>query len=150
MRFYLKVINQNLEAILVGEFNQIPLSTMPKFDTHMCLQLEVLLLQNRSLLLQNLGISPVDILRSGSYRQTKTTTRRGYRINYLIQTKINSLLICEFKFKRREISSDIISEMQDKISRLKVPKGFVKVAVLFHASGVATGVETSQYFYHIN
>jgi hypothetical protein len=149
MRFYLKVIEPNLGAIADGGFDQVPLSTMPGFETHMGLQLEALLLQNRPLLLEKLGISPVDIVRSGPYRQPKTTTQQGCQIDYLIQTKTNSLFICEFKFKRREISSDIITEMQDKISRLKTPKGFAKVAVLFHLSGVASSVATNPYFYRI-
>ena len=149
MRFYLKMIEPNFEAISNGEFDQVPLSTMPGFDTHMGLQLEALLLQNRSLLLESLGISPVDIVRSGPYRQTKTTIQQGCQIDCLIQTKTNNLFICEFKFKRREISRDILGEMQEKISKLKAPKGFAKVAVLFHLSGVATSVATSPYFYRI-
>jgi AAA+ ATPase superfamily predicted ATPase len=149
MRFYLKVIEPNLGAIADGGFEQVPLSTMPGFETHMGLQLEALLLQNRPLLLEKLGISPVDIVRSGPYRQTKTTTQQGCQIDYLIQTKTNSLFICEFKFKKREISGEIISEMQDKISRLKTQKGFAKVAVLFHLSGVASSVATNPYFYRI-
>lgn len=122
---------------------------MPGFETHMGLQLEALLIQNHQLLLQKLGISPADIVRSGPYRQTKTTTQQGCQIDYLIQTKTNSLFICEFKFKRREINSDIITEIREKISRLKVPKGFAKVAVLFHLSGVASNVATNPYFYRI-
>lgn len=142
MRFYLKVIEPNANAIEEA-------STMPGFETHLGLQLEALLLQNRPLLLQKLGISPVDIVRSGPYRQTKTTTQQGCQIDYLVQTKTNSLFICEFKFKRRELGGDIIAEMQEKISRLKAPKGFAKVAVLFHLSGVSTSVATSAYFYRI-
>ncbi len=134
MRFYLKVIEPNISAIADGGFDQVPLSTMPGFDTHMGLQLEALLLQNRPLLHQKLGISAVDIVRSGPYRQTKTTTQKGCQIDYLIQTKTNSLFICEFKFKKREIKNEIIHEMQEKISRLKAPKGFAKIAVLFHLS----------------
>ena len=149
MRFYLKVIEPNRNGIAEGGFDQVPLSTMPGFETHIGLQLEALLLQNRSVLLQKLGVSPVDIVRSGPYRQTKTTTQQGCQIDYLIQTKTNSLFICEFKFKKREIGRDIISDMQDKISRLKTPKGFAKVAVLFHLSGVASSVGTSPYFYRV-
>ena len=33
-------------------------------------------------------------------KQTKTSTQRGCQIDYLIQTKINTLFICEFKFKK--------------------------------------------------
>lgn len=120
-----------------------------RFDAHMRLQLETLLLQNHPLLIQKLGISPVDIVRSGPYRQTKTTTQRGCQIDYLIQTKTHGLFICEFKFKKREISSDIIHEMQEKTTRLKAPKGFARIPVLFHLSGVATQVATSSYFYRI-
>lgn len=149
MRFYLKVIEPNLGAISDGGFDKVPLSTMPGFETHMGLQLEALLLQNRPLLLEKLGISQVDIVRSGPYRQTKTTTQQGCQIDYLVQTKTNSLFICEFKFKKREISGDIISEMQEKTSRLKTPKGFAKVAVLFHLGGVASSVATNPYFYRI-
>ena len=149
MRFYLKVIAPNLNPILEGGFDQIPLSTLSGFEAHMGLQLEALLLQNRPLLFEKLGISPVDIVRSGPYRQIKTTTQQGCQIDYLIQTKTNSLFICEFKFKRREVSSDIITEMQEKISRLKTPKGFSKVPVLFHLSGVASSIETNPYFYRI-
>lgn len=149
MRFYLKVIEPNLGAISDGGFEQVPLSIMPGFETHMGLQLESLLLQNRPLLLEKLGISPVDIVRQGPYRQTKTTIQQGCQIDYLMQSKTNSLFICEFKFKKRELSGEIITEMQDKISRLKTPKGFAKVAVLFHLSGVASSVATNPYFYRI-
>lgn len=149
MRFYFKAIEPNLSGIADGGFEQIPLSSMPGFETHMGLQLEALLIQNRPLLLQKLGISPVDIVRSGPYRQTKNTTQQGCQIDYLIQTKTNNLFICEFKFKRREINNEIISEMQNKISRLKTPKGFAKIAVLFHLSGVSSAVDTNPLFYRI-
>ena len=149
MRFYLKVIEPNLGTIADGGFDQVPLSTSPGFETHMGLQLEALLLQNRPLLLQKLGISSVDIVRSGPYRQTKTTTQQGCQIDYLVQTKTNSLFICEFKFKKREISGEIISEMHEKLSRLKTPKGFAKVPVLLHLSGVASSVATNPYFFRI-
>lgn len=149
MRFYLKVIEPHLGAILEGGFEQVPLSTLPGFETHMGLQLEALLLQNRPLLIQKLGISPVDIVRSGPYRQTKTTIQQGCQIDYLVQSKTNTLFICEFKFKKREINSTIITEMQEKISRLKTPKGFAKIALLFHLSGVASSVTTTPYFFRI-
>lgn len=121
----------------------------PEFETHMGLQLEALLFQNRPLFLQKLGISPVDRVRSDPYRKTKTTNQQGCQIDSLVQPKTNSLFVCEFKFKKREINSDIISEMQNKISKLKTPKGFAKGAVLFYLSGVASSVATNPSFYRI-
>ena len=149
MRFYLKVIEPNLNAISDDQFDQVPLSTLPGFEAHMGLQLEILFLQNRTLLIKKLGISPIDIVRSGPYRQTSTVNQQGCQIDFLIQTKTNSVFVCEFKFKKREINSDIISEMKEKISRLKTPRGFAKVPVLFQLSGVSNSVSTSQYFYRI-
>lgn len=149
MRFYLKMIEPNTGAIAEGGFEDVPLSTIPGFDTQIGLQLETLFLQNRRLLHHKLGISPVDIVRCGPYRQSKTSTQEGCQIDYLIQTKTNNLYICEFKLKRREIGSHIIEEIQEKISRLKTPKGFSKVAVLLHLSGVSDSVLTSPHFYRI-
>ena len=149
MRFYFKVIAPNLEDILSGKFDQMPISALPGIDIHIGLQLESLLLQNHNLLLQKLGISPIDVVRSGPYRQNKTTSQQGCQIDYLIHTKTNTLFICEFKFKSHEIKSDIISEMQDKVARLKVPKGFAKAPVLFNVSGVSSKVGLSPYFYRV-
>ncbi len=86
-------------AIADGGFDQKPLSTMTGFETYMGLQLEALLLQNRPLLLEKLGISPVDIVRSGPYRQTKTTTQQGCQIDYLIQTKRTACLFVNSNLK---------------------------------------------------
>jgi AAA+ ATPase superfamily predicted ATPase len=149
MRFYLKMIEPNLDAILEGGFGKVSIYEIPGFDAHIGLQLEQLLIQNRVLIQQKLGISPMDIVRAGPYRQSKTSTQKGCQIDYLIQTKTNSLYICEFKFKRREINSEIINEMETKIGALKVPKGFARIPVLFHLSGVTESVAISPYFYRI-
>jgi hypothetical protein len=47
------------------------------------------------------------------------------------------------------VASAIVDEMKDKVAKLKAPKGFAKVAVLFHLSGVASSVATNPYFYRI-
>jgi len=149
MRFYLKMIEPNLSKIALGGFQNVSLQALPGFETHLGLQLECLLLQNRSLLLKAIGVQGMDIVSDGPYRQTKTAIKKGCQIDYLIQTATKTLFVCEFKFRRREIGSDIISEMQDKISNLKVPRGFASVPVLFHLSGVSDPVVTSSYFYRI-
>jgi uncharacterized protein len=149
MRFYLKVIEPNLSKISAGGFQDIHLSSLPGFESHLGLQLEYLLLQNRPILLKALGISPMDIVCDGPYRQSATTTQKGCQIDYLIQTVTKNLFVCEFKFGRRELGSEIMSEMQNKIAALKVPRGFATVPVLFHLSGVSSAVATASYFYRI-
>ena len=149
MRFYLKVIEPQQAKIELGAFETAPLSSLPGFEAHMSLQLEYLLLQNRSILLKMIGIDLTDVVFDGSYRQSQTTKAAGCQIDYLIQTTTNNLFVCEFKFKRREIGTDIVPAMQSKIQALKVPRGYAAVPVLFHIGGVAASVETKGYFYRI-
>lgn len=149
MRFYLKVIEPNASKISTGAFQETPLSTLPGFEAHLGLQIEYLLLQNRRLLLKAIGIDPVDIVRDGPYRQFATTSQNGCQIDYLIQTLAKNLFVCEFKFRKRELGTDVMSEMQDKINALKAPRGFAAVPVLFHLSGVSPAVATASYFYRI-
>lgn len=60
-----------------------------------------------------------------------------------------NLFVCEFKFKRQELSIEIIEEMKEKISRMEVPRGFAVVPVLFHLCGVSEAVEEKQCFYRV-
>lgn len=149
MRFYLKIIEPNHSRINLGAFKDISLNSLPGFTAHLGIQIEYLLLQNRSLLIKSLGIKAQDIVNDGPYRQNKTTTRPGCKIDYLIQTRSNTIYLCEFKFRNRELTSTIMQEVQDKISALKVPRGFADVPVLFHIGGVSENVEMADYFYRI-
>lgn len=42
-----------------------------------------------------------------------------------------------------------MSEVQDKITALKVAREFTVIPVLFHIGGVSSNVATSDYFYRI-
>jgi len=90
-----------------------------------------------------------EIIASGPFRQSKSTTKAGCQIDFLIQTTTKNLFVCEFKFKRRELGVDIISEVHDKVTALKVPRGFAVIPVLFTIGGVSSNVATSDYFYRI-
>ncbi len=149
MRFYLKVIAPNIQKILRNGFSTLNLQSLPGFESHLGMQIEHLLLQNRALLLHALGITDADISNDGSYRQNKSSKQRGVQIDYLIQTRAKNLYICEFKFKRRELTSDIIREIDEKIKNLKAPRGFAKIPVLFHIGGVSDSLAMDQYFYRI-
>jgi AAA+ ATPase superfamily predicted ATPase len=149
LRFYLKVIEPNRSKIDLDAFVDISISQLQGFESHMGLQIEYLLLQNRTLLLNKIGIPANEVVVDGAYRQSSTAHKVGCQIDYLVQTATKNLFICEFKFNSREIGIDIIHQMQSKIKALKIPKGYAAVPVLFHIGGVSSMVEMNDYFYRI-
>jgi hypothetical protein len=149
IRFYLKYIEPNVMKIKQGAFESMALSQFPGFDTQLGLQVEYLLLQNRTLVLHALGIHEADCLFDGPYRQTKTVRTKGCQIDYLVQTRTKTIFVCEFKFKRRELGIEIIEEVQEKIRRFSIPRGYALVPVLFHIGDVSASVYDTQYFYRI-
>lgn len=147
MRFYLHYILPNTDKITKG---QIPdMAHLPGYASMMGFQLESLLLQNRKDILVSLGINPIDIVYDNPYLQKASASHKGCQIDYLIQSRTNTLYVCEFKFQNREIKNDIIESMADKIKALSAPTGFGVAPALFHVSGVSEEVDLSGYFYRI-
>ena len=146
LRFFLKCMNRHKDKIARDGFRDVSLSTLPGWDAVMGLQFENLVLKNRREILKKLAIRPEDIVADNPFFQRKTRLSLGCQIDYLIQTRFNMLFACEVKFSRKEISSDVIQEMTEKLSRLSLPKGFACRPVLIHACGVNERVFESQYF----
>jgi hypothetical protein len=113
----------------------------------MGLQFENLILNNTALIHKMLRIHPSDIVADNPYLQRETLRHKGCQIDYLIQTRTNTLFVCEIKFSINEIKTSIISEMKEKIARLAVPKGYACMPVLIHIHGVAQSVIDAQYFF---
>lgn len=149
MRFYLKLIEQQRNKIELNGFQNSNISQLPGFEAHIGLQIEQLLLQNKNLLLNAIGVNPTDIIADGPFRQSKASNKAGCQIDYLIQTATHNLFVCEFKFKRRELGMSVANEVQEKIDALKAPRGFATIPVLFHIGGVSSNLATSNYFYRI-
>ena len=149
LRFYLKYIAENMEKIKGNGFNDIPLSSLPGWESIMGLQFENLVLKNRQQIKSILGINPADIIIDNPFFQRKTAHQRGCQIDYLVQTRFQLLFPCEIKFSRNEIKIDIIEEMKEKLKRFILPRGFSLSPVLIHVNGVDDAVADSNYFSHI-
>lgn len=149
LRFYLKVIEPVFNRVNMGAFKDIALSTIPGWNSIIGLQVENLLLSNRSILLKSIGIHPEDVIADNPFYQNKTKSLHGVQIDYLIQTSTNTLYLCEFKFSRNMLGPEIIKDIQDKIKKLHIPRGFAICPVLFHFGAVSDSVIDKQYFYRI-
>ncbi|MDB2592829.1 hypothetical protein N9Y17_03915 [Gammaproteobacteria bacterium] len=113
------------------------------------LQFENLVLNNRFSLYNRLNIKLTDIICEKPYFQRKTMTQPGCQIDHLIQTKFNTLYICKIKFSKNRIGTEVIEEVQQKMDRLKRPKGFSCRPVLIQVNGVTEDLIDKGYFAHI-
>lgn len=90
--------------------------------------------------------NPHDIVTDNPFFQRKTEKMAGCQIDYLIQTNYNTLFVCEIKFSKQEIKTNIITEVKEKLSRLSLPRGFACCPVLIHVNGVQDSVMDAEYF----
>src|SRR3984885_10070927 len=132
LRFYMHYIEPNLAKIEQGAFLEVPLSSLPGWEPMLGFQLENLLLKNRPLVYQALGIHAQDIVSDNPYFQRASGRKKGCQIDYLIQTYSNTLFVCEIKMRRRELGYEVIDAMKTKVAALSLPKGFGVSPVLFH------------------
>lgn len=141
LRFYLKYIEPRRTQI---EKNRVV--TPPAWTTVMGIQFENLVLNNFHRIYELLGIDPGEIIYDNPYFQRSAKTHAGCQVDYLIQTRFNTLYICEIKFSKEPIGTSVIKEMQQKIDCIAKPKGFSFRPVLIHVNGVTDAVIESEYF----
>lgn len=146
IRFYLKYIEKNREKIENDHFINRSLSNLPGWTSILGLQFENLVLNNREFIWQKLNLNTEDIISDNPFFQKKTVKAQGCQIDYLIQTRFNTLFACEIKFLKQEVKTDIIEEIQEKIKKLSLPKGFSCFPVLVHVNGVHERVIEKEYF----
>lgn len=149
IRFYLRYIEKNKSKIATDHFKVPTISSLPGWDTIMGYQFENLVLNNRDFILDKLSIRHEDIVSDNPFFQRKTARIKGCQIDYLIQTKFNTLFVCEIKFSRQEIKTNVIEELKQKINVLARPKGFSCFPILIHMNGIHDRVIESDYFVKI-
>lgn len=144
LQFYIHYIEPNLQNIQQNR------DLLPRgWTTIMGLQFENLVLNNRQTIQKLLSIPPSDILLDNPYFQRASQKQAGVQIDYLIQTRFNTLYVCEVKFYREKIGLEIVKEMQQKLNSLSLPKGYSVRPVLIHVNGVKEEVDDLGFFSHI-
>ncbi len=142
LRFYLKYIQPNYEQIEAGKVRKLPLG----WYSIMGLQFENLVISNGAILQRVLGIPSDEVIFAAPYLQTARARRKGCQIDYLIQTRFNSIYICEVKFSQSKIGMEVINEVQEKLKALQLPRGFSCRPILIHVNGVDEKVIDSGFF----
>jgi hypothetical protein len=146
LRFYLRYIELNKDRIVKDIFESKSFMNMPGWESVMGLQFENLVVNNMKSLCKILRIDLLEVTNAGPFFQRSTQRQKGCQIDLMIQTRHNTLYICEIKFSTSEIKRSVIEEMENKIKSLSYPKGFSIRPVLIHLNGVSQSVKESEIF----
>jgi AAA+ ATPase superfamily predicted ATPase len=149
IRFYLRYIETNQDKISKDLFESKSFMHLPGWESVMGLQFENLVVNNLKSLCKILRIDLVEITNAGPFFQRKTQRRKGCQIDLMIQTRHNTLYICEIKFSTSEIKGSVIEEMKKKIESISCPRNFSIRPVLIHVNGVSQAVKESEAFTEI-
>lgn len=145
LRFYLKYIYLHKEQIESTQLQRLPQGWL----SMMGVQFENLVINNGLLICKALRISAEDLVIANTYFQKAKTRQRGCQIDYLIQTRFRYLYACEVKFRQGVVGTEVIEEVEEKLHRLHLPRGFSCRPVLIHVNGVSEEVVDSTYFARI-
>jgi len=137
-RFYLRYIEREKAVIDSGAYSFVSLEGLDGWDSVMGLQFENLVLNHYPELIGPLHLGNALVESAAPYR------RKDVQIDLMIQTKRNNYVV-EIKRQGR-IGKDIISEVDEKITKLATPRGKSARSVLVYDGDLAPSVETEGYF----
>ena len=145
-RFYLSYIEKAKSKIDRGNYELVGVDALPNYDAMMGLQFENLVLSNRYLIKDALNIPYGDVVNDNPYFQRVTKKVAGCQIDYLIQTRFNTLYVIEIKFSKNPVGTGVVDELELKIERIAVPKAYSIRPVLIHVGGVTDALVGRRYF----
>lgn len=146
LRFYLRYVAPNRPKIEHGFFEKRSLASLPSWESMLALQFENLVLNNSRMVIDRLGVPLEDVVFANPFFQRATRMQTGCQIDLAVQTRFNTIYACEIKFSKSPVKRSIIDEVDQKLSRLKLPRQFSVRPVLIHVNGVHTDVMDDQYF----
>lgn len=146
LRFYLRYIEPNKDRIIKGIFESKSFMHFPGWESVIGLQFENLVVNNLKTLCKILRIDLLEVIHAGPFFQRSTQRQKGCQIDLMIQTRYNTLYLCEIKFSMSQIQGFVVEEMKKKIQNLSMPKRFSVRPVLVHVNGVSQAVRESEIF----
>jgi AAA+ ATPase superfamily predicted ATPase len=144
-RFFLRYIDPIRYQIENDVHTELPIG----WHSILGLQFESLIVNHARELHVFLNIDEREVVARGPYLQKKTSRQEGCQIDYLVQTKFDTLYLCEIKFSREAIGTKVISQVKEKVRRLSRPRGISIRPVLIHVNGVTDELLASAYFSHV-
>ncbi len=146
LRFALKYIEPNKTKILEGRYQFSSIQKLPGWNSIVGLQFENLILNNKNLIVEKLGLTPEDVISCSPHIQKKTTKNKGgCQIDLLIVTRLHQAYICEIKYSA-QVGSPVINEVKKKIQVFKRPRYYTIHPVLIYIGEISNSIAESDYF----
>jgi uncharacterized protein len=133
IRFYLRYVAPNKSRIENGLFSHRSLGSLPGWETLLGLQFENLVVNNNRQVISRLRVPLEDVVFANPYFQRATKVQAGCQVDLGVQTRFNTLYVCEVKMSKTDIKPDVIDEVEEKVTSLKLPRRFSVRPVLIHA-----------------
>jgi len=146
-RFYLKFIEPNRELIRKGTFTFVSLAQLPGWNATLGLQFESLIYNNLREIVRRIGLDQTLILSAAPFVQNPTTRAAGCQVDLLVQTR-RMLYVVEIK-RRESVGEWVVSEVEEKLSRLKTSRRVSVVPVLVYDGDLSKRVPADGYFGYI-
>jgi len=146
-RFYLKFIEPSRELIRKGTFTFVSLAQLPGWNATLGLQFECLIYNNLREIVRRIGLDQTLILSAAPYVQNPTTRAAGCQVDLLVQTR-RMLYVVEIK-RRESVGEWVVSEVEEKLSRLKTSRKVSVVPVLVYDGDLSKRVPADGYFGYI-
>jgi uncharacterized protein len=149
IRFYLRYVAPNKPRIEKGLFDGRSISALAGWESMLALQFETLVLNNSRKVIDRIGIPLEDIVFANPFFQRQTRVQRGCQIDLAVQTRFNTVYVCEIKFSKSKVLPSVVDEVEEKLNRLKLPRHVSARPVLIHVNGVHPDVVESRFFSRI-
>ena len=143
-RFYLKYIGPNRGLIKKGAYNFISVEQLPGWSAILGLQFESLVCNNLVGVLKELNLDRTLLLSAAPYRQGETKRSKGCQIDLLLQTR-RSVYVIEIK-RRNSIGEEVVAEVREKMSRLKVKRGLSVIPILIFEGHASARIAADGFF----
>jgi hypothetical protein len=149
IRFYLRYVAPNKPRIEKGLFDGRSIFALAGLDSVLALQFETLVLNNSPKVIERIGIPLEDVVFTNPFFQRQTRVQRGCQIDLAVQTRFNTVYVCEIKFSKAPVKPAVVDEVAEKLNRLKLPRHVSARPVLIHVNGVHPAVIESRFFSRI-
>ena len=146
-RFYLKYIEPQRSLIAKGAYRFVSVEHLPGWNSVLGLQFEALVANNLRTMMHLLNLDRTLLLSAAPYRQRETARAKGCQIDLLVQTR-HTVYAVEIK-RRDKIGEEVVSEVREKLKRLKVGQGMSVVPVLVYEGRISKRIEADGFFAHM-